>query len=211
MFDELGGSSGKRLDPEKISSVGIDTLKKVKAGLEALFTLVRWGRIAYLLAILVAAILLSGALVSTVNKGTYQIRQMIITGTMRNKGMTALMYAARDGHTESAKTLIDVGVDVNAQDKVGRSALMYAAGKGYTEIAKALIDAGADMNAKDNVGFTALLFATEFSHTEVVKALLDAGADVNAKDKGGWTALKFADSIGYTEIVEILKQAGARE
>ena len=85
MFNELGGGSGKGLDREKISSVAVDTLKKVKAGLEALFTLVRWGRLVYLLAILGAAILLSGALVSTVKKGTYQIRQMIITGTMRAK------------------------------------------------------------------------------------------------------------------------------
>ena len=75
MFNELGGGSGKGLDREKISSVAVDTLKKVKAGLEALFTLVRWGRLVYLLAILGAAILLSGALVSTVKKGTYQIRQ----------------------------------------------------------------------------------------------------------------------------------------
>ena len=85
MFNELGGGSGKGLDPEKISSVGVDTLKKVKARLEALFTLVRFGRFVYVFAILAAAILLSGALVSTVKKGTYQIRQMIITGTMRAK------------------------------------------------------------------------------------------------------------------------------
>ncbi len=85
MFNELGGSSGKGLDPEKISSVAVDTLKKVKAGFEALFTLVRFGRLVYFFAILAAAILLSGVLVSTVKKGTYQIRQMIITGTMRAK------------------------------------------------------------------------------------------------------------------------------
>jgi len=29
-------------------------------------------------------------------------------------GFTALMYAAGNGHTETAKTLIDVGADMNA-------------------------------------------------------------------------------------------------
>ena len=85
MFNEIGGSSGKASDPKKFADTELDPLKLARAGFNAFFTLARWGRITYLLAILVAAVLLSGALVSTVKKGTYQIRQMAISGTMRAK------------------------------------------------------------------------------------------------------------------------------
>ena len=54
------------------------------------------------------------------------------------------MFAAKNGHTESLKTLIEAGADVNAEDKYGNTALSYARGNGYTEIADLLKEAGAE-------------------------------------------------------------------
>jgi ankyrin repeat protein len=45
----------------------------------------------------------------------------------REAGSTALIYAARHGHTEIVRLLLANGADVNARDGLGKSALMYAA------------------------------------------------------------------------------------
>jgi len=43
-----------------------------------------------------------------------------------NRDRTALMLAAREGHLEIAKLLIEAGADVDARDEHDRTALMYA-------------------------------------------------------------------------------------
>jgi len=43
-----------------------------------------------------------------------------------NYNRTALMLAAKNGHTEVVSLLIDKGADMNAKDNVGRTALMRA-------------------------------------------------------------------------------------
>ena len=53
------------------------------------------------------------------------------------------MFAAYEGRTETVKTLIDAGADVNAKHNKGRTTLMVAAKKGHTEIMEILKQAGA--------------------------------------------------------------------
>ena len=91
-------------------------------------------------------------------------------------GWTALMLAARNGHTEIARTLIEAGADVDTQDRNGQTAMMLAAWYGHTEIARALIEAGADVDTRDRDGWTALRAARN-GHTEIARALIEAGAD----------------------------------
>jgi len=135
---------------------------------------------------------------------------------MRKGGWTVLMFAAREGHAEIAKILLDNGADVNASGKEGwewggATALIIAAEKGHTEIIKIFLARGAKVNGKNNHGNTALMYAAEFGHPEVVKLLLASGADVTPKDKDGETALVTATRKGYTDIVQLLKNAGAKE
>ena len=74
------------------------------------------------------------------------------------------MFAARNGHIEIVKYLIENGADAN-------TALIEAAREGHIEIAKHLIENGADINAVDVLGRTALELATKRGHTETVKLL----------------------------------------
>ena len=123
-------------------------------------------------------------------------------------GWTALMHAARDGHTEVVKLLIDNGADLNHKSNHGDTALMYAARDGHTDVVKFLIDNGVDLNHKNNVGGTALICAAREGRTEVVKLLIDNGANMNIKDsRFGRTALFMAEGRGHTEIINILRAA----
>ena len=50
----------------------------------------------------------------------------------RTRGGTALHYAVRaGGNHEVIKTLVDLGLDINAKDEDGLTALDYAMGRGY--------------------------------------------------------------------------------
>ncbi len=54
----------------------------------------------------------------------------------------SLIRAAKEGDTETVKTLLAAGADVNAQNWVGQTALMQAAWHGHTAIVLALVAAG---------------------------------------------------------------------
>ena len=118
-------------------------------------------------------------------------------------GMTALMYAAREGHTETVKALVEgakTHADVNqvsGGDKF--SPMVTAITNGHLTIAKYLLDHGADPNLATVSGLTAL-YATidvqwapkawfpqpstdqeKVTYLELMRALLEHGANVNAE------------------------------
>ena len=144
------------------------------------------------------------------NDGSRSLDELVKT-----KGRTMLMYAARNGNTETInKCIVLAGVDVNDTNRFGQTPLMVAVGNGYYKTAKRLLDKGADVNVKDklkdNGGRTALMYATHHGHFfDIVQLLLENGADVNFKDEDGWTVLEKAAEEGYTKIVQLLIEAGA--
>ena len=93
-------------------------------------------------------------------------------------GMTALMFAARNGALESARLLVAAGADVNDALPDGMSALVLAAHSGNGDVAILLLDKGADPNAA-GIGYTALHAAALRDDLSLVKALLAHGADPN--------------------------------
>jgi ankyrin repeat protein len=85
-------------------------------------------------------------------------------------GLTALVFAAREGDTESAKALLD-GPAVAPGASAGR---------------------GADINQTTEYGWTPLLTAINNRNYALAEMLVGRGADVNLANKGGWTPLYLA-------------------
>jgi len=116
-------------------------------------------------------------------------------------GWTPLMYAAREGAAEAARTLAEAGADLNAVDAEGTTALIRAITNSHYDTAAVLIGAGANPNLADSAGMAALYAATDMSslgevygrpprrvndeHTavDVITLLLAHGADPNARLK----------------------------
>ena len=113
-------------------------------------------------------------------------------------GLTAMLFAAREGCVDCVKVLASSSADINAIDPDSHTPLVVALMNGHYDVAGALIAGGADVNAADNVGRTPL-FAAVDDHTmpqsnrpapketddtltslDVIKMLLDKGANVNA-------------------------------
>ena len=121
-------------------------------------------------------------------------------GTLDMGGLTALLYAARDGHMEAAKALLEGGADINevsASEKT--SPLVMASMNGHFDLAKLFVDWGADPNLSNTLGLTALYAALDLewapkgwfpapgvgqekvTYLHLMKALLEAGANPNAR------------------------------
>ena len=76
-----------------------------------------------------------------------QRRRRVPGGNSVMGGMTALLFAARDGHQAAARALLDVGADVDqVSGGDGSSPMVIAIANGHYTVAQMLLDHGADPN-----------------------------------------------------------------
>jgi ankyrin repeat protein len=80
-------------------------------------------------------------------------------------GLTALLYAARDGCYDCVEALIGAGADVNVPTPEGVTALMLALDNDHNDVAKLVLDRGANPNLWDWWGRTALYIAVDRKET----------------------------------------------
>jgi ankyrin repeat protein len=81
--------------------------------------------------------------------------------------MDPLMFAAREGHVDAARLLIDAGSDVNAVDKNDITALFMAISNNRIPMARFLIEQGANIHATDWYGRTPLFAAIEMRNVDL--------------------------------------------
>lgn len=140
----------------------------------------------------------------------------IINSTDIN-GDTALMIVARSGSYMAdslIKLLIDMRININAQNKLGFTALMIASIYNKSPIpVQMLINYGANTNVQNANGYTALILACMFNEYHNAESLITSGTDVNIVDLDGRTALMTAcicaKSNNVIPIIELLIKSGS--
>lgn len=95
-------------------------------------------------------------------------------------GYSALLFAARNGHTNVAAALLAAGADIDGQAGNGTSPLVVATHSGHTELALLLLREGANPNSM-GAGYTALHAAILRGDLVTTDALLNHGADPNTR------------------------------
>ncbi len=128
-------------------------------------------------------------------------------------GVTALHWAARQGHEALASTLIVAGANVRATTRFGAiTPLHLAAERGAGAVVSMLIKGGADVDAATSTGATPLMFAAAAGDVASVTALLDGGAEIEAAEREReQTPLIFAAAAGRADAVKLLLARGANK
>lgn len=125
-------------------------------------------------------------------------------------GFSLLGLACFFGHEAAARTLLDLGADVNT---VSRNAMrvtpLHSAVVGeYPALAVLLLGAGADVDAVQHGGYTPLHSAAQNGNLPLARLLLEKGADPAAQTDGGQTAQALATENGHAEVVALLAGTG---
>lgn len=121
-----------------------------------------------------------------------------------------LHIAARQGHVEIARALLQAGAAVDAGDTDQSTALDVAALFNQAEVLTLLLDHGADMNHRDNNGAYSLSFAMTRGNRECVDILLARGVDAeNIELRGGVTLLHAAARGGMLDLCQRFADGGA--
>lgn len=137
-------------------------------------------------------------------------------------GMTALLYAARDGRMDIVRMLTAAGADVKLDNPDKISPLLMAITNDHMDVADFLLQHGADVNEHDFWGRTPLWAAVEMRNLEVnksgqngvnrervlafIKVLLDRGANVNARTAEVPPTRRFIMGLGDLSWVDFTGQ-----
>lgn len=130
---------------------------------------------------------------SMINPRTRQISQERRFQWRPAGGMTALMYAAREGCLECARLLVEAGADIDAGDAENVTPLLAAVINMRFDTASYLVAAGANVNKWSLRGENPIYSAV----------------DVNTLPHGGYPDRPSTDATSSLDMIRILLEAGA--
>jgi ankyrin repeat protein len=144
------------------------------------------------------------------------------------RGRTALMLAAAEGHEVLVAALLEAGADTTRSDDAGekkarqtfalmmrndargRTALHLAAAAGHAGVVRLLMAAGADPAHQDAEKNTALSLAALRDHADAARELIRGGADPNQRGAERATPLHASLENGGYAAAPVLIEAGAK-
>jgi len=119
-------------------------------------------------------------------------------------GLTALLYAARDGCYDCVAEMIAAGADVNIPTPEGVTPLMIALDNEHNDVAKLLLDRGANPHVWDWWGRTALYIVIDRRESALAPGRGGAGGRGGASVAAGGSS---RPSVSTLEIINMLLAA----
>lgn len=127
----------------------------------------------------------------------------------------ALSCACMLGRTETARFLIDSGVDPYAGMKTWLAGPHYAVSGGHVETVKMLIEKGVSLEVENKYGGTLLGQALwsaiqehKPGHADIIEMLLNAGVKVEPGTREWWDAQNVPSAETKRRVAEALKGLG---
>ncbi|KAG5892950.1 hypothetical protein JTB14_015001 [Gonioctena quinquepunctata] len=147
---------------------------------------------------------------ATVNDDSEMVRWLLKKGASVNSvggrhRQSALHIAARGGHLNIMRILIDAGANINEVDMDEHSALTLSVRHGCPESVKYLVKKGARVNHEEPGGVTSLRLAVWANNAPVVKVLLEGCARIIHSHH----LVHNAVSNNNLEVVQMLVESGA--
>lgn len=138
--------------------------------------------------------------------------------SMNLSGQTPLFCAAKEGHLDIVRYLLDRGAQPNATNHYGVSVLWIPCQRGLLKIVELLLERGAspeiapqgpEAEERSISGWTPLYAAIKSRQYPVVKLLLTHGANPNAITSLGSTPFLLASEIGDLDVIKCFVEHGA--
>ncbi len=141
---------------------------------------------------------------------SYLLEKGTAVDAVSNDNITALHYAAEQGHTECLKLLLAAGASPNtAANDAEATPLGAAATQGHIECVRLLLEAGADTAAAKHKKLSPLMQAIESGNNACVELLLSATPDLLADTQTGYTTLMATASLPTPDLLNMLLAQGA--
>ncbi|CAB1439366.1 unnamed protein product, partial [Pleuronectes platessa] len=121
---------------------------------------------------------------------------------------TPLHCAARMGHKEIVKLLLEHKANPNSTTTAGHTPLHITAREGHVQTVRILLDMEAQQTKMTKKGFTPLHVASKYGKVDVAELLLERGANANAAGKNGLTPLHVAVHHNNLDVVNLLVSKG---
>ncbi|XAR51979.1 hypothetical protein NMG60_11006801 [Bertholletia excelsa] len=126
------------------------------------------------------------------------------------KGFSAVMVTAVEGHVDAFQLLVYAGADVKLSNKYGETAIMLSKFNQNRDLfEKVMLEFTLEKGNRNGGGFYALHCAARRGDLDAVRLLINKGYDINVPDGDDYTPLMLAAREGHGNMCKLLISSGA--